>query len=85
MKARREKNAKEFLLLSAIWIQTVHSVTVTWQSCGLTRARFFVAWVPRRSAAFCCTTDAQMRSVLTRPPKTSSFKSNVPTVSLFEF
>ena len=41
----------------------------------LTSARFFVACVPRRSAAFACTTDSQIRSVFTRPPNTSSLTS----------
>src|SRR5712664_3425700 len=50
----------------------------------LTADRFFVWCVPRRSAAFSCTTASQMRSVFTRPPKISSFRSRAPTFSLFE-
>src|SRR5713226_335657 len=48
----------------------------------LTSARFFVMWVPRRSAAFARTTDSQMSSPLTRPPNTSSRTSIAPTFSL---
>src|SRR5438132_11964583 len=48
----------------------------------LTSARFFVMWVPRRSAALARTTDSQMRSPLTRPPNTSSRTSMAPTFSL---
>src|SRR5207244_4520281 len=51
----------------------------------LTAARFFVAWVPRRAAAFARTTDSQMSSLLTRPPKTSSRTSKAPTFSLLLF
>src|SRR5437867_10726827 len=45
----------------------------------LTFARFFVLCVPRRSAAFACTTDSHIRSAFTRPPKTSSLTSTLPT------
>ena len=49
----------------------------------LTLARFFVAWVPRCSAAFSWTTASQIRSVLITPPKISSLRSTEPTVSFF--
>src|SRR6185437_10692566 len=45
----------------------------------LTSARFFVMCVPRRSAAFACTTDSHTRSPFTRPPNTSSRTSTAPT------
>ena len=45
----------------------------------LTWARVLVAWVPRRSAALARTTEAWIRSVLTRPPNTASLSSTEPT------
>jgi hypothetical protein len=51
----------------------------------LTSARFLVACVPRRSAAFARTTDSHIRSVLTRPPNTSSRTSTAPTFSFWLF
>src|SRR5213593_3671589 len=44
----------------------------------LTFARFFVLCVPRRAAAFACTTDSHIRSAFTRPPNTSSRSSMLP-------
>src|SRR5437867_4704142 len=51
----------------------------------LTSARFFVACVPRRTAAFAQTTDSQIRSAFTRPPNTSSRRSTAPTFSFWLF
>ena len=51
----------------------------------LTSARFFVIWVPRRSAAFEWITDSQITAPFTRPPKISSLSSSDPTFLLSEF
>ena len=50
----------------------------------LTSARFFVMWVPRRSAAFEWITDSQITAPFTRPAKISSLSSSDPTFLLSE-
>ena len=53
--------------------------------CRRRAPRFFVACVPRRSAAFSRTTDSWIGSVLMRPPNTSSRTSTEPTFSFCAF